>query len=86
MASLTHDGLMDFAYGQPKYPGIGNEVLPSLAQALPEISPDKLTFTFKLKPAKFHNGRDLTSEDVKWTYDTLAFGTGLGLKIDCQLD
>jgi ABC-type transport system substrate-binding protein len=73
MASLTHDGLMDFAYGQPKYPGIGNEVLPSLAQALPEISPDKLTITFKLKPAKFHNGRDLTSEDVKWTFDTLAF-------------
>jgi ABC-type transport system substrate-binding protein len=73
MASLTHDGLLDFAYGQPKYPGIGNEVLPSLAQALPEISPDKLTITFKLKPAKFHNGRDLTSEDVKWTFDTLAF-------------
>jgi peptide/nickel transport system substrate-binding protein len=72
MASLTHDGLMDFAYGQPKYPGIGNEVLPSLAQALPEISPDKLTLTFKLRPSRFHNGRPLTSEDVKWTYDTLA--------------
>ncbi|HLG12478.1 MAG TPA: ABC transporter substrate-binding protein, partial [Dehalococcoidia bacterium] len=72
MSSLTHDALLDFAYGQPKYPGIGNEVLPSLAQALPEISPDKLTITFKLKPAKFHNGRDLTSEDVKWTFDTLA--------------
>ena len=72
MASLTHDGLMDFAYGQPKYPGISNEVLPSLAQALPEISPDKLTLTFKLRPSRFHNGRPLTSEDVKWTYDTLA--------------
>jgi glutathione transport system substrate-binding protein len=72
MSSLTHDALLDFAYGQPKYPGIGNEVLPSLAAALPEISPDKLTITFKLKPAKFHNGRDLTSEDVKWTFDTLA--------------
>ena len=82
MASLTHDGLLDFAYGQPKYPGIGNEVLPSLAQAVPEISPDKLTVTFKLKPAKFHNGRDLTSEDVKWSYDTLAFATESASKTD----
>jgi ABC-type transport system substrate-binding protein len=82
MASLTHDALLDFAYGQPKYPGIGNEVLPSLAQALPEISPDKLTITFKVKPAKFHNGRDLTSEDVKWTYDTLAFAQESAWKND----
>jgi ABC-type transport system substrate-binding protein len=73
MASLTHDAMFDFAYGQPKYPGIGNEVLPSLAQALPEISPDRLAMTVKLKPAKFHDGRELTSEDVRWTYDTLAF-------------
>jgi ABC-type transport system substrate-binding protein len=82
MASLTHDALIDFAYGQPKYPGIGNEVLPSLAQALPEISPDKLTVTFKLKPAKFHNGRELTSEDVKWTYDTRAFAPESAFKTD----
>ncbi|HEY7466500.1 MAG TPA: ABC transporter substrate-binding protein, partial [Dehalococcoidia bacterium] len=82
MASLTHDALLDFAYGQPKYPGIGNEVLPALAQALPEISPDKLTITFKLKPAKFHNGRELTSEDVKWTYDTRAFATESAFKTD----
>jgi ABC-type transport system substrate-binding protein len=82
LASLTHDALLDFAYGQPKYPGIGNEVLPSLAQALPEISPDKLTVTFKMKPAKFHNGRDLTSADAKWTYDTLAFAQESAYKID----
>ena len=80
LSSLTHDALLDFAYGQPKYPGIGNEVLPSLAQALPEISPDKLTITFKLKPAKFHNGRDLTSEDVKWTFDTLALRHRVGVQ------
>ena len=82
MASLTNDGLLDFAYGQPKYPGIGNEVLPSLAQAVPEVSPDKLTITFKIKPAKFHNGRDLTSEDVKWSYDTLAFAPESASKTD----
>jgi peptide/nickel transport system substrate-binding protein len=82
MASLTHDGLLDFAYGQPKYPGTGNEVLPSIAQALPEISPDKLRITFKVRPSKFHNGRELTSEDVKWTYDTLAFAPESAFKND----
>ena len=73
LAGLTHDGLLEFAYGQPKYPGIGDEVLPVLAQALPEVSPDKLKVTFKLRPnVKWHNGKAFTSEDAKWTYDTLA--------------
>jgi len=75
MASLTHDGLLDYAYGVQGYPGIGTEVLPSLAVALPEVSPDKLTFTFKIRQGvKFHNGRTMTAEDVKWTFDTMAFG------------
>jgi len=82
MASLTHDSLLEFAYGQPKYPGIGNEVLPNLATALPEVSPDKLTVTFKMRPAKFHNGRALTAEDAKWTYDTLAFAQESAYKVD----
>ena len=75
MASLTHDGLLDYAYGVQGYPGIGTEVLPSLAVALPEVSPDKLKFTFKIRQgAKFHNGDPVTAEDVKWSFDTLAFG------------
>ena len=74
MASLTHEGLLDFAYGIPDYPGIGNDVLPALAVALPEISPDKLSATFKLVDgATFHDGKPVTAEDFKWTYDTLAF-------------
>jgi peptide/nickel transport system substrate-binding protein len=82
MASLTHDGLLDFAYGMPKYPGIGTEVLPALAQGLPEISPDKLTVTFKMRPASFQNGRALTSEDAKWTFDTYAFAQESAWKPD----
>jgi peptide/nickel transport system substrate-binding protein len=45
-----------------------------MAVALPEISPDKLTTTFKIvEGATFHDGKVVTSEDFKWTYDTLAF-------------
>ena len=75
MASLTHDALLHFAYGTPDHPGIGNDVIPSMAVALPEITPDKLTITFKVvEGATFHDGKPVTSEDFKWTYDTLAFG------------
>jgi peptide/nickel transport system substrate-binding protein len=74
MASLTHDALLHFAYGTPDHPGITNDVVPSMAQALPEISPDKLTVTFKVvEGATFQNGDPVTAEDFKWTYDTLAF-------------
>jgi ABC-type transport system substrate-binding protein len=41
---------------------------PDLAAAMPE-QPDPTTLTFKLKPAKFHNGRDVTSEDVRYAID-----------------
>jgi peptide/nickel transport system substrate-binding protein len=71
LASLINDRLLYFAYGTAGNPGIGFDVLPNLATALPEISPDKLTFTFKLhEGVKFSDGKDLTSEDVLWTFDT----------------
>ena len=34
------------------------------------MSPDGLTYTFKLRPnVKFHDGSPFTSEDIKATYD-----------------
>src|SRR3569832_1538012 len=37
--------------------------------------PDPLTFIFHLlRGAKFHDGRSLTSRDVKWTFDSLLQG------------
>ena len=37
-----------------------------------EVAPDLMTYTFKLTPGvKFHDGSDLTSADVKATYDRL---------------
>src|SRR6266700_2405146 len=36
------------------------------------VAPDLMSYTFKLHPGvKFHSGQDLTSEDVKATYDRL---------------
>jgi peptide/nickel transport system substrate-binding protein len=40
---------------------------PDLAQAMPEVSADKLTYTFKLKSGlKFEDGSPITSKDVKY--------------------
>ena len=46
-------------------------VKPDLAQSY-TVSPDKLTYTFKLHPnVKFHDGSTCTAADVKATYERL---------------
>jgi peptide/nickel transport system substrate-binding protein len=46
------------------------EYVPDLLEELPKVSPDGLTYTFKLrKGVKFHDGVELTTKDVKYTYD-----------------
>jgi peptide/nickel transport system substrate-binding protein len=54
-------------------------VAPGLAERW-EI-PDPLTYVFHLHPGvKFHDGRPLTSRDVKWTFDSLLQGTIRSIK------
>lgn len=46
-----------------------NKIVSDLADALPQM-PDPLTYVVKLKPnARFHSGKALTADDVKFTYE-----------------
>ncbi len=47
------------------------QIVPELADSW-TVSPDKLTYTFKLRQGvKFHNGRALTSADVVYSYERI---------------
>ncbi|MBI2865116.1 MAG: hypothetical protein HYX94_11200 [Chloroflexi bacterium] len=47
------------------------EMVPELAEGY-DVSPDGLIWTFRLrKSVRFHDGEELTAEDVKFTYDTI---------------
>ncbi|WP_441338780.1 ABC transporter substrate-binding protein [Mesorhizobium sp.] len=62
MIKTLFDGLMDYE------PGTTN-LRPDLAESY-EIAPDGKTFTFKLRQGvKFHNGREMTADDVKYSLD-----------------
>lgn len=69
MHGLSYSKLLRYKAGVPDVaPGdFSKEV--DLAATMPE-QPDPLTYNFKIKPgAKFHNGRAVTSEDVRYSLD-----------------
>lgn len=58
------DGLMKI--------GFDYKPAPALAEAQPTISPDGLTYTFKVrKNVKFQDGQPLTAKDVEFSYNVL---------------
>ncbi|MXN66360.1 ABC transporter substrate-binding protein [Stappia sp. GBMRC 2046] len=62
MIKSLFDGLMDYQPGT-------TELRPEIAESY-EISEDGTVFTFKLRDGvKFHNGRALTAEDVKYSIE-----------------
>ena len=80
-AGFTHDGVLEYRNGTPAHDGYDILPQPNLAQTMPE-QPDGLTYVVKLRPAKFHNGRTVTSEDVKYSYERFASGADSAYKSD----
>ena len=62
MIKSLFNGLMDYKPGT-------TELVPDLAEDV-KLSDDGLTYTFKLRRGvKFHNGREVTAEDVKYSIE-----------------
>ena len=64
--------LIGWEHGTKDKPPTG-KIIPEAAESW-EVSPDGQTFTFKLRPQKFDprpptNGRQATTQDVKWSLD-----------------
>jgi len=71
VAAGTHEVLFNVFEGLLK-PNEQGDLYPAIAESC-EVSPDGLTYTFKLRGGiKFHDGRTVTSADVKYSYDRLA--------------
>ena len=65
------DNLVRFSPFEPGY----SVLIPDLATSW-EISDDELTYTFRLRDGvKWHDGTPFTAEDVKATFDRIAFPT-----------
>jgi oligopeptide transport system substrate-binding protein len=49
------------------------QIVPDLAEAMPDVSADGKTYTFKIRrDAQFHDGRPVTAEDFKYSLDRAA--------------
>lgn len=68
----TDKALVRLIYsGLYKYDGTG-QIVPDLAESLPEISEDQKVYTVRLRQnAKWHNDKPVTAEDVIFTFKTL---------------
>ena len=46
-------------------------IIPALAEALPEVSEDGLTYTFKLRDAQYSNGETIVADDLVFAWKRL---------------
>lgn len=70
--------------------GPDGEIVPQLAEEMPEISDDGLSYTFKLRQGiKFHDGTDFNAEAVKFNWENLVdptYGSRESAHIGALLD
>jgi ABC-type transport system substrate-binding protein len=60
-----YNGLLD-------YKGFTTQLQPDIAAAMPVISPDGKTYTFKIRQGvKFSNGRTVTADDFKYSWERM---------------
>ncbi len=59
---LLFEGLLDYDHDA--------NLVPRLATAMPDVTPDGRTFVFTLRRGvRFHNGRELVADDVRWSME-----------------
>src|SRR5262249_27046846 len=72
VAGFSYSGLLNWHAGRTGIDPRNLDPEPDLAAAMPE-QPNDLTYIFKLRPnTKFHNGKTLTADDVKYSLDLWA--------------
>ncbi len=48
-------------------------IVPDLAESMPEVSPDGRVYTFRIRrDAKFHDGKPVMAQDFKWSIERVA--------------
>lgn len=69
--NAPQEALFDYVARYTYDPPLGTTILPDLAKSW-EINNDAKTFIFHLQTGvKFHNGDDLTADDIKWNWDRI---------------
>jgi peptide/nickel transport system substrate-binding protein len=68
---IVYTGLLTYKHATGK---AGNELIPGLAEAMPTVSADKLTYDFKLRPGiKYSDGSPVKASDFEHTIKRLLF-------------
>jgi peptide/nickel transport system substrate-binding protein len=68
--AFTSHRVFELIYSTLTQLGPDLSIQPNLAESW-TVSPNGLVVTMRLRPAKFHNGDNLTSADVKFTYERI---------------